>query len=249
MACGGGGGGGAPTRFADVGCDHGWLALGLAAGGGSVLATEKAAKPLQLAERHRAAAPEAVSSLVELRRGDGLAPISRGEAEVVVVAGMGSALMRSIVTGGRTTAAELGVRRLVLQPPSWDAPSTRRWLWDAGWRVTDETLLVENGWLNYVVSAERREAGDDADELDPADELLGPVLRHQPPNRPYELWVDRRHAWVREQREVHSRRVREATASQAESVADARRRLCRLRREELYLLSATRVAQLEPALC
>ncbi|MHB8508268.1 MAG: tRNA (adenine(22)-N(1))-methyltransferase TrmK [Candidatus Dormibacteria bacterium] len=79
--------------IADIGSGHGRLAAALALAGARVIATEcspgtVASLRLQLI-RSRA--------VVEVRLGDGLAPIGPGEVEVAVIAGMGGRRMVAIL--------------------------------------------------------------------------------------------------------------------------------------------------------
>lgn len=91
---------------ADVGAGDGQLSLELARRGLRVVATERT--PASLA-RLRAAAPG-----LDCRLGEGLAPLSAGEVEGAVLAGLGGRSISGLLTGGRP--ADLGLRWLVLQP-------------------------------------------------------------------------------------------------------------------------------------
>jgi tRNA (adenine22-N1)-methyltransferase len=84
------------VAVADIGSGHGLLAAALAAEGRRVIATERT--PATVAELRRclghASEPipvhaPAAGIAVEIRRGEGLAPIAPGEVEVAVVAGLG----------------------------------------------------------------------------------------------------------------------------------------------------------------
>ncbi|HYZ00685.1 MAG TPA: tRNA (adenine(22)-N(1))-methyltransferase TrmK [Candidatus Binatia bacterium] len=90
----------------DVGAGDGQLALEMARRGLRVVATERT--PAALA-RLRAAAPG-----LDCRLGDGLAPLSAGEVEGAIVAGLGGRSIARLLARARPAA--LGLRWLVLQP-------------------------------------------------------------------------------------------------------------------------------------
>lgn len=69
--------------------------------------------------------------------------------------------------------ADLGVKRLVLQPTSgW--PSLRRTLLLNGWTITDEVIHSEAGWLYITLAAELQGGEAPTDDQVLARTLLGP---------------------------------------------------------------------------
>lgn len=166
---------------ADVGTDHArllaWLRAQRAIARG--IGIDVVEGPLSQARRTLEAA--GVDG-VQLRRGDGLQPLRPGEADVVVLAGMGGARMMQLVD-----AAAPGVlssrSRLVLQPNT-DWPAVRRWIAQRGFALLDERMVEDRGKF-YVVLALR----PGGDEPSPGtegwtdDELaLGPsLLVERPP--------------------------------------------------------------------
>ncbi|MEW6541126.1 MAG: class I SAM-dependent methyltransferase [Bacillota bacterium] len=154
---------------ADIGTDHALLPVYLVGWGVAprVIAVEKAPGPLDAARQ--AVAASDLGEFIDVRAGDGLAPVAPGEAEVVVLAGM----------GGRNIAAILGaspevlgtVETLVLQPQEPVTPA-RRWLIENGFRIAAETLVPDAGRLYPVIWAEKGRS-------EPVDDLLlevGPDL-------------------------------------------------------------------------
>ena len=97
----------------DVGCDHGTLACYIVQTGRAerAIATDISAPSLKKAER--LAEELGLTDLVETRVGDGLDPVADGEADVVVLAGMGGAaavggMAQNMVGGaGQEPRAEL----------------------------------------------------------------------------------------------------------------------------------------------
>lgn len=117
-----------------------------------------------------------LSDRIEVRRGDGLSVLKEGEADVIVIAGMGGPLIAKILDQGREKLS--GAFRLVLQPNT-GGERVRRWLRQNGWAPVGETLVEEGGTLYEIIAAERGE--DEAlYRQPPASEeqllLLGPLL-------------------------------------------------------------------------
>ncbi len=117
-----------------------------------------------------------LSDRIEVRLGDGLSVLKEGEADAIVIAGMGGALIASILDRGRKKLS--GVRRLVLQPNT-GGERVRQWLRQNGWVPVGETLVEEGGTLYEIIAAEQGE--DEAlYRQPPATEeqllLLGPLL-------------------------------------------------------------------------
>lgn len=158
---------GAP--MADVGTDHASLPAWLVVRGivPSAIAIDVADGPIAAATAGTAEVPG-----VQVRKGDGLAPLRAGEAATVVIAGMGGALVRRIVDAG----IPAGVRRLVLQPNT-EWPATRAWIGARRWRLDDERLVEDRG-KHYVVLAVAPAGGEDP-RWDEEDLELGPIVRHR----------------------------------------------------------------------
>ncbi len=141
-------------RVADVGCDHGYIAIWLA---GSkkcpiCIAMDVGEKPLAAARKN--VALYGVADAVLLRRSDGLAALKAGEADCVLIAGMGGTLMARILTEGRAVLET--VEELVLEPQS-DAAKVRRTVQEVGFRILEEDLVTECGKYYPLIRAVRRE--------------------------------------------------------------------------------------------
>ena len=138
-------------RAADIGSDHAYLAIALWRSGkvSRMIATDKHEGPCQTAQRTLAAA--GLAEEIPVRQGDGLSVLAPGEVEVVCIAGMGGALIASILAAAPEVLS--GLRRLILQPMN-DAPHLRRWLYEHGWHLTAETLAEVDGRLYEVLAAE-----------------------------------------------------------------------------------------------
>ncbi|MGE5552465.1 MAG: tRNA (adenine(22)-N(1))-methyltransferase [Betaproteobacteria bacterium] len=134
---------------ADIGTGHGLLALALVKRGlaSRVIATERSPGPLAEAERLLAGVEE---GRIALREGWGLAPLSPGEAAVLVLAGMGGDTVCAILDAGLDVARS--ARQLVLQPQN-KPDAVRRWLLTHGFTLAAEDLVAERGHFYPVVGA------------------------------------------------------------------------------------------------
>ena len=123
---------------ADIGTDHAYLPVYLVERSicPQAVATDKAAAPIRMATDLIAA--HGVSGQISLRCGDGLSVLKPGEAESIVLCGMGGLLMVDILKNGRAILSQ--VRRLVLQPQS-HIDTVRRWLEANTWRIVSEKIV------------------------------------------------------------------------------------------------------------
>ena len=139
------------ARAADVGTDHAYLAIALLNEQDveTVIATDKNEGPCAAARRTISAS--GFANRVQVRLGDGLAPLSPGEVDTVCIAGMGGGLIASILAEGAEVLTE--VSRLVLQPMN-DAAALRQWLYDNGWHIVEESLATADGRLYEIIAAE-----------------------------------------------------------------------------------------------
>lgn len=167
------------ARTADVGADHAYLAIALVKERGvkSVIVSDKNTGPLEAARRaiHEAG----LSEKIESRLGDGLAPFSPGEIDTICIAGMGGALITSILAASFDVLEK--VETLVLQPMG-DASILRRWLYEEGWHIEKESLAVSGSLRDearvYEILMARRGRAPVPDEVSC---LLGPILRLERP--------------------------------------------------------------------
>ncbi|MBP1156316.1 MULTISPECIES: class I SAM-dependent methyltransferase [unclassified Paenibacillus] len=140
----------AGSRLADIGSDHALLPSFLSLQGTIVrgVAGEVNAGPFEAALKQVRSA--GLDEIIEVRHGDGLQVISPGEVDVITIAGMGGALIASILEAGKSKLA--GVRRLVLQPNVGES-NVRQWLLENEWVLTGEHILEEDGKTYEILTA------------------------------------------------------------------------------------------------
>lgn len=134
-------------RVLDVGCDHGYVAIGLIQQGVSphVIATDVRKGPLSRARQH--IAERKLEKDIELRLSDGLSAYTAGEADTMVCAGMGGPLMKRILQEAYEKIAPM--QELILQPQS-ELKEFRRFLREDGYRILDEKIVYEDGKFYFI---------------------------------------------------------------------------------------------------
>ena len=178
----------ADGTLADIGTDHAYLPICLTKEKriAHAIAMDVNPGPLKRARAH--IAQYGLGDVIETRLSDGLAALMPGEADSVVIAGMGGALMTRILEEGkekfrRSENEEVlldetdrdkdsrssesrdmsrGVRELILQPQS-EIWLVRGWLDQSGWEIVREDMVCEDGKYYPMMRAERVQEilGDD----------------------------------------------------------------------------------------
>ena len=132
----------AGQTLADVGCDHGYLPIYLVQKGcmQRAIAMDINEGPLQRAVEH--IEREALGAYIQTRQSDGLEKLSPGEADAVIIAGMGGNLTIDILTRGENVVRTLD--QLILEPQS-ELAAVRAFLREKNYFVEAEDLVLEDG--------------------------------------------------------------------------------------------------------
>lgn len=138
------------NRVADVGCDHAYIAIHLAENSiaPSVIAMDVNVGPLSKAKENIAL--RGLTDKIETRLSDGLLKLKPGEADSVVIAGMGGALMVKILKEGEESL--LGVKELILQPQS-EIFLLRRYLHEKCYEIQSEKMVKEDEKFYIIIKA------------------------------------------------------------------------------------------------
>ncbi|MGI6451690.1 MAG: tRNA (adenine(22)-N(1))-methyltransferase [Desulfitobacteriia bacterium] len=85
---------------------------------------------------------------IEVRLGDGLAPLAPGEVDTLTIAGMGGTTILEILNSNTSVMQE--VSALILQPQGGES-RVRRELLVQGWKLWDECLVCEEGRVYTII--------------------------------------------------------------------------------------------------
>ncbi len=130
------------SRLCDVGCDHAYLPISLYQSGkiSSAIAMDIVDGPLAAARKNIQS--QGLSEVIETRKSDGLRALLPGEADAIIIAGMGGKIVLHILTEGHLQAKS--ARELILQPQS-EIDEVRRFLYENDFVFLDEDMVLEDG--------------------------------------------------------------------------------------------------------
>lgn len=161
---------------ADVGTDHGYLPVYLIREKGlqKVIATDVNKDPLAKAQRiifrHK------LTDQIELRLGDGLKVLEPGEADTIILAGMGGILISDLLDSSPEVAKSA---KMLIAQPIQAVSGLRQYLWQSGYRICSEKLVQEKHRFYETVFACYE--GNDEVKTDPVDLEIGTFIREQAP--------------------------------------------------------------------
>ncbi|WP_462412245.1 tRNA (adenine(22)-N(1))-methyltransferase [Neobacillus sp. Marseille-QA0830] len=182
------------ARMADIGSDHAYLPCYLAKTKGIpfAVAGEVVEGPFQSAQRNVLA--EGLSDTISVRMGDGLEVISPGEVDCITIAGMGGALIASILEKGKDKLDS--VTRMILQP-NISAEIIRKWLLENKWELIEEEILEEDGKIYEILVAEKGDPLRPYRENKEVGLLMGPYLLKNPSSAFRKKWTGEIRNWQR----------------------------------------------------
>ena len=188
----------AGSVLADIGTDHAWVPAELLLSGriSQAVAMDIGEAPLERAAAHLTEL--GLLEQVSLRLSDGFAALRPGEADCVLIAGMGGQLMQGILTRGLGAngipgpSFRKGVRRYLFSPHTeWE--EFRSYLAEHEFELCDERFLLEEGKYYLILVCENgdgeaayREASEQGFSVS-ASRRFGPKLlgRRDPVLRAY----------------------------------------------------------------
>ena len=158
----------------DVGCDHALIPIELLQRGKihRALAMDIIPGPLGKADLSLKEYLGDYTDLVELRLSDGLQSYRIGEAQSLVIAGMGGLMIRSILE--QDPEKTVSFRELILGPQS-DWGAFRYSLMKLKLRITEERLIHEDGKYYPLIRAVPTE-NDRNTDMTEEERMYGPVL-------------------------------------------------------------------------
>ncbi|MGI6678373.1 MAG: tRNA (adenine(22)-N(1))-methyltransferase [Dehalobacterium sp.] len=153
---------------ADIGTDHGYLPAHLIMEGISPYVIAADVHELPLSKAVQLVSLLAIDKKVSLRLGDGLKVLTPGEAQAIVIAGIGALTMIHILSASPDVLGK--TKRLVLQPMR-DTVKLREWLINNNWIIIDEELVCEEDQYYEIIVAE-----PGLSTLTPEEMEFGPIL-------------------------------------------------------------------------
>ena len=148
--------------LADVGCDHGYIPIYLIQKGQIPRAIAMDINQGHLLRAREHIREWGLEAYIETRLSNGLKALEPGEAQCLVIAGMGGPLMERILTQGAPVLKDM--KELILQPQS-EIGHFRQFLAENGYRIIEEDMVEEEkkyypmmkafqGSRNYTKKAE-----------------------------------------------------------------------------------------------
>ena len=144
--------------LADVGTDHAYIPIYLLQTGRipRAFAMDIGRGPLLKAGEHVEAF--GLGDYITLRLSDGVAALSKGEADSILIAGMGGGVMLHILEEGKEVIA--AAKELILQPQS-EIERVRKYIYKEGYIIDRENMVLEDGKyypMMHIVPGEAKEA-------------------------------------------------------------------------------------------
>lgn len=143
---------GKDSCVADIGTDHGFVPIRLMEleKAGRALAMDVRKGPLLRAQEHVRAF--GMQNRIETRLGDGMQKLKAGEADTVVIAGMGGELMLRILKSADPRVLS-GIHTFLLSPQS-ELAVFRHGLEELGLTISEERMLEEDGKYYTIMRVE-----------------------------------------------------------------------------------------------
>lgn len=162
------------NRLADIGTDHGYIPIYLCQTGKipSALAMDIGNGPLQQAQTH--IAEHGLSEQIKTRLSDGMAALQFGEADTILIAGMGGGLVMKILSEGAEKLT--GKEELILQPQS-EIALVREFLRVRNFQILNEDMILEDGKYYPMMKVSQQKAAEQTKILpQEVADAFGPVL-------------------------------------------------------------------------
>ena len=137
---------------ADIGTDHGYVAEMLLKEGicKQIIATDLNEGPLNRAIEHLTKSN--LHDKCNFRLGCGLRVLNQGEADAIIIAGMGGDLISDIIHTSKDIA--LKAQQLILQPMT-AVNTLRKYLYENGFEIIDESIVKEYHHFYFIIKAKK----------------------------------------------------------------------------------------------
>lgn len=155
---------------ADIGCDHAYLPILLAQRGRTKKIIGADVKEGPLAKARANVERFGFADAIELRLGSGLTVLCEGEADCVVIAGMGANVIAKILTDSEKIAKS--TPRIILQSMT-GSEDLRKFLYENGYKIENEALVREDRRIYAIMTV----SGGKKTVFTPFDCYISPALR------------------------------------------------------------------------
>lgn len=165
-------------RAADIGTDHAYLPIALASSGKCpyVIASDISPDAVRKAREH--VDVWGLDQKVSVLLRDGLQGYQPGDADVLIMSGMGGPLMIRILSDAAHVTRSF--QEMILSPQS-EVASARRWLFMHGFKLVNEALVKEKRHDYFIMKAVPLNSPDAKDDIYDQDEIKKRVqLRYGP---------------------------------------------------------------------
>lgn len=143
------------NRVADVGCDHAYISIYLIRNdiAPKVIAMDVNKGPLKRASEN--IKTYGYDRAIDTRLSDGLHSLIPGEADTILIAGMGGALAIKILEEGFKAVEK--AKELILQPQS-EIYLVRKFLHQSNFAIVREQMVKEDGKYYFIIKAQPEES-------------------------------------------------------------------------------------------
>ncbi len=187
------------TTLADIGSDHAYLPVYAYQMGKIKLAVAGEVNEGPYLSAKETVESYGLQNVIEVRKGDGLEVLRPNEVHTIVIAGMGGALIRSILEKGQTLLK--GQPHLILQPNNGEE-TLRKWLYNSGWAIGSEWIMEEDGHIYEAMSVKSQSSKEAS--ISSTDLIFGPILRIEKSPIFIKKWQRELEKWERIQEEITS---------------------------------------------
>ena len=170
------------NRIADIGCDHGYVAMELVRSHicKHVIAMDINHGPLEVAKSN--IRDYEMQDYMETRIADGTQALAPNEADGIICAGMGGKLIMNILS--RDLELVKNMQELILQPQS-EIDDVRKFLRESGFSIVKEDMICEDGkyypMMRVVSDDYGKQEKQIAGQLDLKRKQTGSEMQKQPP--------------------------------------------------------------------
>ena len=162
--------------LADIGCDHGFVPINLLESGiiEKAVAVDLRDGPLDRARQNARLAGASVASKIRFSKSDGLRDLRSGEADTVVITGMGGRTIVRILEEAQEEVLR-SIKRFIFGPQS-EQDCFRRDILDMGFNISEERLIKEGGKFYNFIEATQSTITGSKNCWSEADFIYGKIL-------------------------------------------------------------------------